>query len=162
MINALRDSTEGAPVTALYDTIVTACSGEMARPATRQFRRAIILFSDGQDNYSISSLSDAIAALHETDVVIYVITARGRHWHERGQSTLTELTAATGGRSYVLRRPVESIEAVKMIENELRSSYTVSFHPMAVHDGQFHRVQIALHDHNLEVHARPGYYAPSR
>jgi Ca-activated chloride channel family protein len=160
MVRAVRAVNDGW-LSAVYDAVVAACTGEMTRPgADSQIRRAIILLSDGQDNYSMSSLSDAIAAAQKADVAIYVVTTRGQHWDRRGEKILRELTAGTGGHAYVLSRPGDYLAAFGSIEEELRASYTVSFKPLSQHDGRFHSVQVAVRDRNLKVHARPGYFAP--
>ncbi len=159
MVRSVRP-VDGSPLSAVYDALVAACSGEMSRPTSgSQVHRAIVLLSDGQDNYSIASLSDAIAAAQKSDVAIYVLTTRGRHWDPRGEYILRQLAEETGGHAYLLSRRKQYLAAFNAIEEELRSRYTVSFKPAAPHDGRFHTVQIGMRDPNLKVHARRGYFA---
>ncbi len=160
MVRSVRP-VDGGWLSAIYDAILAACSGEMSRPTSgSRAHRAIVLLSDGQDNYSIASFSDAIAAAQKSEVAIYVLTTRGRHWDPRGESMLQQLTEETGGHAYIVSRPEQYLAAFNAIEEELRSRYTVSFKPAAPHDGRFHSVQIGMRNPNLKVHARRGYFAP--
>src|SRR5215467_10451912 len=80
---ALRDEitrTRAGGGTAIYDAIYEACSKQLnhpPRPAGDQpdvVRRVMILISDGEDNLSLHTRSEAIELAQRTSVVIYTIS----------------------------------------------------------------------------------------
>src|SRR5690348_4096181 len=84
---ALRDQIMGTRAgggTAIYDAIYEACSKELnhpPRPAGDQpdvVRRVMILISDGEDNLSLHTRSEAIELAQRTSVVIYTISTSTR------------------------------------------------------------------------------------
>jgi VWFA-related protein len=79
----LRDQivqTRAGGGTAIYDAIYTACLKELSHPPRPPgdqpdvVRRVMILISDGDDNLSVHTRSDAIQMAQITDVVIYTIS----------------------------------------------------------------------------------------
>src|SRR5271169_1285715 len=79
----LRDQivkTKAGGGTAIYDAIYTACFNELSHPPRPPgdqpdvVRRVMILISDGDDNLSTHTRSEAIEMAQITDVVIYTIS----------------------------------------------------------------------------------------
>jgi len=161
MANNLR-SADDAWLTSLYDAIVAACTGEIAKPSTDvAARRAIILLSDGLDTDSSHALKDALEAAQHADVAIFPIARRGRRWTRQGEDVLRQLAESTGGRAYIVKSAAEYLAAYQSIEYMLRAGYTVSYKPVGLkRDGRFRQFEIRPHDPSLKVHARSGYYAP--
>ena len=145
-------------LTALFDSIweATARLPDYDHGTTLT-RRVLVLLSDGDDNYSLHSLQDAIAAAQKSDVVIYAISPRDPRLLEQGKANLEVLTAATGGRVFFLRKYEKSPEAFAQIEREIRSEYAVTFHPEGKLCG-FHSVRVKPADGNLRARAREGFY----
>ena len=144
-------------LTALFDSI---CEGAARIPAydhgTTLTRRVLVLLSDGDDNYSLHSLRDAIAAAQNSDVVIYAISPHDPRLLP-GNANLEELTAATGGRVFFLKKYEKSPEAFAQIEQEIRSEYAVTFHPEGKLCG-FHSVRVEPTDSNQRARSREGFY----
>lgn len=147
-----------AGLTALFDSI---CEAAARIPAydhgTPLTRRVLVLLSDGDDNYSIHSLPDAIAAAQKSDVVVYAISPRDPRRLQPGKANLEELTAATGGRVFFLKKYERSPEAFAQIEREIRSEYAVTFHPEGKLCG-FHSVRVQPKDSSLRARSREGFY----
>src|SRR5919109_342508 len=122
---ALRDQimgTRSGGGTAIYDAIYEACSKQLnhpPRPAGDQpdvVRRVMILISDGEDNLSLHTRSEAIELAQRTSVVIYTISTStqwvsleetnpektsDRKYHlTDGDKILQDLAEQTGGRSF--------------------------------------------------------------
>ena len=57
--------------TALYDAVFYSVKEKLAKPGQR--RRAILLFSDGEENSSANDLLDTIEAAQNADTLIYSI-----------------------------------------------------------------------------------------
>lgn len=145
-------------LTALFDSI---CEATARIPAydrgTTLTRRVLVLLSDGDDNYSLHSLQDAITAAQKSDVVIYAISPRDPRLLEQGKANLEVLTAATGGRVFFLKKYEKYPEAFAQIEQEIRSEYAVTFHPAGKLCG-FHSVRVEPADGNLRARSREGFY----
>jgi Ca-activated chloride channel family protein len=145
-------------LTALFDSI---CEATARIPAydqgTTRTRRVLVLLSDGDDNYSLHSLQDTIAAAQKSDVVIYAISPRDPRLLEQGRANLEVLTAATGGRVFFLKKYEKSPEVFAQIEREIRSEYAVTFHPEGKLCG-FHSVRVEPADRNLRTRFREGFY----
>ena len=147
-----------AGLTALFDSI---CEAAVRIPAydhaTTSTRRVLVLLSDGDDNYSLHSLWDAIATAQRSDVVIYAISPRNPKLMLTGNGNLEELTAATGGRVFFLKKYEQSAEVFAQIESEIRSEYAVTFRPEGKLCG-FHSLSVKPTDSSQRARSREGFY----
>ena len=135
----------------------------------RHARRALVILSDGGDNWSRHSAREVRSALLEADVQMYamgIFDAEMRTAEERnGPRLLDELTELTGGRHY----PVESLEDLPAISEkigrELRTQYLLGYYPTnPVRDGKYRQVMVKLggaRAKELRITYRRGYYAPA-
>src|SRR6266403_1785708 len=121
----LRDQilrTRAGGGTAVYDAIYDACEQELSHPPRPPgdqpdvVRRVMILISDGEDNLSTHTRSDAVEMAQRTSVVIYTISTStqwvslsqtdpnkmgDRKYHlTDGDKILQELAEETGGRAF--------------------------------------------------------------
>jgi len=145
-------------LTALFDSIRKAAEVLPARdPDLRPTRRVLVLLSDGDDTYSLHSLSEAIAAAQRSDLVIYAVTAPDSKYVRRGDSNLEQLAKGTGGRVFYLKKYQHSEKVFAEIEEEIRQQYMVTFRPSGNTCG-FHSVRIAIADPRLQARARAGFY----
>lgn len=124
--------------TALWDAISFVCERTLSvSPAGA--RKAIIIFTDGDDVSSNSKMRDAIESAARNDVAIYaigipyqatVITGRpdeAPRVEVLEREKLRKLAEETGGRAYFPDRSDE-IEAILLqIDRDLRHQYVVSF-----------------------------------
>lgn len=172
--NKLRDLRPGGG-TSLYDAMMTACRDRMMldRPM-HNFRRAMILISDGEDNASSHTRDQAMEFAQRTDVVIYAISTnnsgtmrdqtgdRNPHMPVEGDKVLQYLTKETGGLTYYPFRAQDLDQDFENIANELRSQYSILFRPEPLKaDGLYHPVEVRIPRRgDLVVRARKGYYAP--
>ncbi|MDR3742552.1 MAG: VWA domain-containing protein [Terracidiphilus sp.] len=157
---AAEDSREGG--TAVNDAVYYSVQERLAKAQGR--RRALVLFTDGEENSSAHDLLDAIDAARESDTLIYAIrytnekeehTAHAR----QGTAVLHHMASETGGADYdALHTNVK--DAFAQIAEELRSLYSIAYHSThKTRDGSFHRVQITTENGDYTVRARTGYYA---
>lgn len=145
--------------TALYDAIDGAANyAVMTATEPQPVRRVIILLSDGEDNYSRHSLADAVAVAQRKDIAIYAITVHASRGYHAGDAVLALFAQATGGRAFVLPN-LKRLDAVfAEIQDELRTEYSVAFHPVSPDQCGYHTLLIRAHDPRVRVHARQGYY----
>jgi Ca-activated chloride channel homolog len=155
-----RDNQSGGG-TALYDAIYYSVGAKLAQASGR--RRALILFTDGEENASAHDLLDAIEAARENDTLIYAIRytnekAMTPHSHQ-GIAALHHLSSETGGSDFDALHTNVS-EAFQQIADELRSLYSIGYYtPNKKRDGTFRRVIVTTTDPTYSVRARTGYYA---
>ena len=144
--------------TALYDTIWEAMP-ELSQLSTRPVRRIMILFSDGEDNWSEHSLEDSIRAAQEADTAIFAITAHSHRYVYVGDKILRQLADSTGGHAFLLANFDKPQLVYHAIQAELRAHYVVGFRPSAESArAGFHTLKISTRNTKLRVRARTGYY----
>jgi len=149
--------------TALFDAVYYACRDKLAKQKDHTtVRRAIILLSDGDDNQSHSTLSEAIEMAQRAEVIVYTISTSTSNTEDRGDKVLKKLAENTGGRAFSPFKIQDVSDAFREIQDELRSQYAVAYKPADFRaDGHFRPIQItAENNKKLFVRARRGYYAP--
>src|SRR5208337_1443090 len=183
---ALRDHilrTRAGGGTAVYDAIYAACENELSHPPRPPgdqpdvVRRVMILISDGEDNLSTHTRSEAIEMAQRTSVVIYSISTStqwvtlddpnkeqsgNRKYHlTDGDQILKSLAEETGGRAFFPYHVDDLDQSFQDISEELRNQYSLAYNPMNhAFDGRYHKIRVETPEHKgFQVRARRGYYA---
>ncbi|MGH9500532.1 MAG: VWA domain-containing protein [Terriglobales bacterium] len=148
--------------TALYDAIYHACQTKLAKePDSHPVRRALIVVSDGEDNQSEVSALQAIEMAERAEVIIYAISTDDSGLILRGDTALQQLADWTGGRAFFPFKTKDVKNSFAAIEEELRSQYSISYHPADFEaDGRYRPIEIISLKKDTQVRARKGYYAP--
>ena len=152
--------TEG---TAFYDAIYYSTVQMLAN--TEGGRRALIIFSDGEDNSSAHHMLDAIEAAQTNNVLLFCVrytevknhrlTSRNKY----GTSVMARIAKETGGADFDAREQGLA-ENFKEIGEQLRSAYELAYHSSnTASDDTFHKISIRAKDASLKVRAKTGYYA---
>jgi VWFA-related protein len=182
----LRDEivkTRAGGGTAVYDAIYNACQKELSHPPRPPgdqpdvVRRVMILISDGDDNLSNHTRSEAIEMAQRYSVVIYAIStstqwiqlsqtnpekAANRKTHlTEGDAILKDLAEETGGRAFFPYHVDDLDQSFQDIGDELRNQYSIAYNPTNYQlDGKYHKIRIEVPEHKgYQVRARRGYYA---
>ena len=142
--------------TAMFDAIYLAAN--QMRTA-RNPRRALLVLSDGGDNNSRYSESEAMNMLREADVRVFAIGLFDN------ASFLKKAAADTGGSVMVVHNINDLPDAVEKLSTQVRSQYLLGYYPVqSQNDGKFHRVKVMVSRtmEGLKLHTswRHGYYAP--
>ncbi|MGH9579537.1 MAG: VWA domain-containing protein [Terriglobales bacterium] len=149
--------------TAMYDAVYFSCRDKLMNlEETIAVRRAIILFSDGEDNQSRTTREESIEMCQRAEVVIYAISTNvtGRTPWDR---VLERIAEATGGRFFAPFKLDDVANALQEIQEELRSQYAVAYRPAEfVADGRFRERQFRSLGKKYNVRSRKGYYAPRK
>ncbi len=183
---ALRDQivkTRAGGGTAIYDAVYEACVSQLSHPPRPPgdqpdvVRRVMILISDGDDNLSTHTRSEAIEMAQRTSVVIYTIStstqwislsqtdpnkAADRKYHlTDGDKILQSLAEETGGRAFFPYHVDDLDQSFQDIGDELRNQYSIAYLPSNyVADGRYHKIRIEVPEHKgYQVRARRGYFA---
>lgn len=140
--------------TPLYDSIVFA-SGLLGRRNDSRTRKTVVLFSDGADTISLSSLGDALHSALDNDIAIYTVDVSTRA-ESRGLSVLRTLSASTGGRHFSLA--AGDSRMLEAVLEDFHATFTVAY-KLPSHAAGFHTVRILpTHNPGLQFHSRRGYY----
>jgi Ca-activated chloride channel homolog len=162
--------------TPLFDAIHL---GLKVMKTARHPRKALVILSDGGDNWSAHNLRQIRSALIESDVQVYamgIFDSDVEHNHsreeKRGPMLLDDLTGPTGGRNYPVER-IDDLPAIgEQISRDLRHEYILGYYSSnAARDGKYRRVRVGLNPKDMttapkempdaRVYFRPGYYAPA-
>ena len=82
---------------------------------------------------------------------------------DASESSLEQLTSATGGRLYKPTSFDQLDATYAEVAEELRHQYALYYLPLnKAHDGRFRRVRVETNNPSQQVSARIGYFAPSR
>ncbi len=148
--------------TALFDGLYKTCKDEMLPlQETGAVRRALILVSDGDDNYSRAQESDAIKMCQRADTIVYTISTNISPSKDKGDDVLKAISEATGGQAFYPTRLEDVAVGFRNIEEELRSQYHLVYRPADLkQDGSFRTIYLQAIDPRYKVRAQKGYFAP--
>ena len=149
--------------TAFYDALHFAAVDKLA--GSERARRAILVFSDGEDNASAHHMLEVIEAAQAEGVAIFGIRYTERH-HGRltarnkyGTSVMARLARETGGADFDTEKD-DMKTAFRQIGEQLRTSYEIAYHPAGVaNDGLFHKLVIRARGGEMTVRAKTGYFS---
>jgi VWFA-related protein len=143
------------PTTLLYDAVSSTSINKLVSLAGR---KAVVIISDGIDIGSRTSLEVAVRNAQTANAIVYSICYPNEH--VSGCGYLKSLSDPTGGRMFDLREKTPLAEIFRIIEEELRSQYSLAFVPEdTTRDGMFRKLQVHVRSPGLKVRARKGYYA---
>ena len=150
--------------TLLYDAIYLGADEKLKNEVGR---KAMIIFTDGEDQGSRLRIQDAIEAAQKADTICYVILIADRGFYGgfgySGDSDMRKLAEATGGRVIEVGNKQDKLrDAFNQIQNELRSQYNLGYTPTNTKiDGSYRKIQIKEKG-DYKVQARQGYYAAAK
>jgi Ca-activated chloride channel homolog len=148
--------------TAFYDSIYYSVTEKLAR---ENGRRAILLFSDGEDNSSSHNMMTAIETAQSENVVVYAIrytdkehgklTARNKY----GTSVMDRVARETGG-AHIDAETTDAHVYFRQIAEELRTSYELGYYPTdPLKDDTFRKIVIKPKREGVKVRAKTGYFS---
>jgi VWFA-related protein len=130
--------------------------------ANAEGRRAIVLITDGFDENSEATVDEVIEAIDRAGVTVYAIGIGGSAGISlRGQDTIRQLVARSGGRAYFPPQERDLVTAVRSITTESQSRFLISYTPTnQKKDGRWRDVKVQVPD-GYKVRTRAGYFAPA-
>ncbi len=138
--------------TALRDTIARAID----RLEPESGRRALVLFSDGVDRYSETTIAQVLDRVRSSGVIVYAI-AIGR---ER-PAFFAEAAVLSGGRSFRIADGRQLGSTLAQVARELRYQYLLGYTPSRpiTGSGEWRAIRVDVHRAGVQVRARDGYRA---
>ena len=142
--------------TALYDVIGRGV-GLLQKQAGR---KGLIVFSDGEDESSRSTLDDAERELQASDVAMYAVgLGRGARF-DTLTKVLEGLSETSGGRALIARDVGDLPDAFREVVDDLAHSYVLSYVPKnTTRDGRWRKVTVDVPGQKYRIRSRQGYLA---
>jgi VWFA-related protein len=140
--------------TALYDAIIKAID-ILGRQSGR---RAVVLFSDGEDQSSHAALDAAIRATEGSDATIYAVGQGRAVGRPALQKLLKHIASVSGGRAF-FSDDLSRLDAVfAEILEDLRNQYLLSYPaPDSRRSDDWHTIRVDVAGGKYQVRARQGY-----
>jgi Ca-activated chloride channel family protein len=173
----IRDALDNLIVsggTALYDAIVLAV--DEARKGSEP-RKAIIVFTDGQDKDSYYKHEELLSKVEESDVQVHIVAFLDAELSSEGgffgvlksekekiSNLISSISDASGGKTIFPERVDQLKPAFESIAHDLRNQYRLAYiSTNTARDGSWRRVDVQVKDakeKGLRVRAKKGYKAP--
>jgi Ca-activated chloride channel family protein len=157
-IEKILPSVQAEGWTSLFDAIYLGVN-QMKHAA--HARKVLLVLSDGGDNNSRYTEGEVTNLVKEADVRIFSISIFDK------SSSLENITAESGGRSFRVRKLEELPELAANVSAELHSEYVLGFAPAERPiDGKYRKVKVTVVPQTvdgLRVHTswKRGYYSPA-
>jgi Ca-activated chloride channel family protein len=157
MINQMRPQRS----THLYDALVESL--EKLEPV--HDRKALLVFSDGDDQGSQTTTDAALEAARRSDVSVYAVGVPG--WSAAGgvhtnHGLLEQIARVTGGRAFFPGNEKQMQSAFDRICDEIHHQYRMGYVPASGGEGgrQWREIQVEMaRRRDLVVRCRRGYYS---
>jgi Ca-activated chloride channel homolog len=141
--------------TALYDVIIAGA--DMLGRETG--RKAMLVFTDGEDQGSHASLTDAERRLQASDMTLFMIGQGRGVKSEPLKRIMNRLALVTGGRALMTEKVDELRSAFAEMLRELSNQYLLGFTPTnGRHDGTLRHLRVEVEGHH-QIRARESYRA---
>lgn len=141
--------------TALYDVIMRGI--EMLGRQTG--RKALVVFTDGEDQGSHVALEDVERRLQSSDVTLYMIGQGRGVSQEYLKKAMQRLTVPTGGRTFTTDSVDQLQDAFAELLEELSNQYLLGYQPTnTTRDDSWREIRVEVEGHS-GVRARQGYRA---
>jgi Ca-activated chloride channel family protein len=145
--------------TSIYDAIAGASSLVADRARNR---RAVIVLTDGADNWSSYTPQEVAWIASTIDVPVYVFAVgEGVNADAAAEnpaalnSPLAELARATGGDFFIANSPALAVTGITRLVDELRHQYLIAFEPTTAQG--LRRIEIRTRKADLRVSSRKWY-----
>jgi Ca-activated chloride channel homolog len=143
--------------TALYDVILRGVD-MLGRQVGR---KAMVVFTDGEDQGSHATIADVERRLQASDVTLYMIGQGRGVTLEPLKKIMNRLSAPTGGRALYTDRIDELHDAFTDLLDELSNQYLLGYESTNMaRDDSWRRIRVDVDGHH-DIRARQGYRASS-
>lgn len=140
--------------TALFDATHYALGRIKDAPG----RKAIVVFSDGDDQHSTLQDKDVVDYARAVEATAYCIGFKGRG----SRGFLRRIATETGGQYFAPDKVGELIKVFNEISNELKNHYLLAYTPSRPADGTWREIALKVGRPDTEVRVRKGYFAIKR
>jgi VWFA-related protein len=140
--------------TALYDALVRVNHDLSARAG----KKAIVVFTDGDDNLSTLGADIAIARAKAAGAPIYTMAQGEALRRPEFLDLLAGISKATGGLPFVIREPNDILKVFENVLQDLSHGYLLTFQTPPEEGEGWHTIKVTLNNaRGRTVRAREGY-----
>jgi Ca-activated chloride channel family protein len=146
--------------TKLYDAL--AASLDELKPI--EGRRVILVFTDGDDTASSSSLGSVIDRARADEVMVYAIGLESNYFNgqrmvrSKPDRGLKKIADETGGGYFELDKTSDLAPTFTRVAQELHSQYVLGFAPTQL-DNRVHKLSVRVKQPGMTARARRSYLA---
>jgi len=148
--------------TAFYDSIYYSITEKLTGESGR---RALLVFSDGEDNSSAHDMMTAIEAAQAANVLVYTIRyTEKEHGHltarnQYGIRVMDRIAKETGGQA-IDAGTTDPKTYFQQIAQELRTSYELAYYPTSpLPDDTFRKISVRPKQPGITVRSKTGYFS---
>lgn len=145
--------------TSLYDALQYGLERIRDRPG----RKAVIIFSDGDDTTSGLGEGPVVDYARSVEATIYTVGIRGGTTGDAPpRGFLKKVADETGGQYFFPDRVGELLKVFTAISAELHQHYLLAYSPKKPPDSLFRKIEVRVDRKDAEVRVRKGYFATKR
>jgi Ca-activated chloride channel homolog len=142
--------------TSLYEVVIRAL--EMQGRQTG--RRAVVLFTDGEDRNSLVPMAAAERRVEASDSLLYLIGLGQGARVPALRQVMERFAQISGGRAFFAEAATQLGDAFSQIVDELSNQYLLGYQPKNdKKDGGWRKISVQLDNPDYRVRARQGYRA---
>jgi VWFA-related protein len=146
--------------TSLYDAIHYGLNRIKDQPG----RKAVVVFSDGDDTTSSLGEKDVIDYARAVEATVYCVGIRGgAGLVDRGpRGFLRKVAKETGGAYFFPEKVGDLIRIFSGISDELHNHYLLGYSSPRPPDGTWREIEVRLNRKDAQLRVRKGYFAVKR
>jgi Ca-activated chloride channel family protein len=142
--------------TAIFDALVQL----IREIEPRSGKKAIIVFTDGEDNSSLLSGQIAVRRANSAGIPIYSIAQGVALGRTVTFQQLKDISMRTGGRAFQPHSGAEMATAFEQISIDLRHTYMLAYRPPENADQSWHSIELIVPGiRAAKILARQGYFS---
>ena len=142
-------------MTALYDAISNV-AGEAAK---RSGKKAVVVFTDGDDNASVLNIQSVTVRAKKLGVPIYTVAQGDALKKPELFRHLQALADLTGAKAYAAKNASVVPAIFRDISEELQHTYLLAYHPPETTDDNWRKIQLSIDGvKDCKIRAREGYF----
>ena len=156
---------------AVVDAIYLAVQHVAGHGSKTGRRRAVVVFTDGEDRQSYYNEKELLELIKTSDVQVFAIgitaqldetSIRTPSQKEKAEQLLTRIAKESGGRVFFSKNRKELIDAVQQVAHDLHIQYTIKYESTVKTNQNFRIVEVKANttagSRKLTAFTRPGYY----
>jgi Ca-activated chloride channel homolog len=151
--------------TAIYDALILALEH---MEQSRHLKKALLLITDGVDNSSKHTLSEAVEATKRSRVAVYTVGLLSMSGGQKAEDSLIRIAESSGGHAYFPNNEDEARMYMERVARDLREQYTLGYFPSnPTRNGGWRSVRVDVlpppglpATAKLTANYRHGYYGP--
>ena len=140
--------------TALYNAVLRA----LKEVEGREGRKAVVVFTDGDDRNSTVGVAEVRRAIQSNDAVVYFVASGEAARNSSMMKTVEELAEISGGRVLRGQGEEELAQAFAEVREEIRNQYLLTYVPARLPPpGIWRPLSVKVNCDGCRVRARTGY-----